>query len=294
MVKFSSVDDNGFKRLLGELIRWESQIRNSAASQPTRSIEGARIKEPANSSFNNYGPGDQFNAPGGTQNISKGIGNQFPGATFSGTAIWLRYPRGALSMSPEPKLVKVSPSDPSLGTDGSIFDFFSIASRNPFTHSELADEWPPCSGFVQELATLCVPIRRYCRNYTTHRLHLRYAIPHHTGRSLRLNMQMLSCRQPTEIHMALLRDNQRSLFHSSTPLLLALLLTVLRRLSRQLEQLWRILNMSRSRGHEVGGDTRNNIGVEFPLFASVLFFQSDFILLTYILAAEAFDFIYNI
>ncbi|KAH7175767.1 hypothetical protein EDB81DRAFT_770975 [Dactylonectria macrodidyma] len=65
-------------------------------------------------------------------------------------------------------------------------------------------------------------------------IYSRYAIPHHTGRSLRLNMQMLSCRQPTEIHMALLRDNQRSLFHSSTPLLLALLLTVLRRLPRRL------------------------------------------------------------
>ncbi|RKL08732.1 hypothetical protein BFJ70_g16745 [Fusarium oxysporum] len=85
MVKFSSVDDNGFKRLLGELIRWESQIRNSATSQPTRSIEEAQMKKPANSSFNNYGPGDQFNSPGGTQNISKGSGNQFTGATFSGT-----------------------------------------------------------------------------------------------------------------------------------------------------------------------------------------------------------------
>ncbi|KAH7176287.1 Alpha/Beta hydrolase protein [Dactylonectria macrodidyma] len=85
MVKFSSVDDNGFRRLLGELTRWESQIRNSAVSQPTRSIEEAEIKMPANSSFNCYGPGDQFNAPGGTQNISKGSGNQFPGATFSGT-----------------------------------------------------------------------------------------------------------------------------------------------------------------------------------------------------------------
>ncbi|KAM5357709.1 hypothetical protein ACJZ2D_015994 [Fusarium nematophilum] len=85
MVKFSSVDDSGFKRLLGELIRWESQIRNSAARQSRRPIEEAQIEKPPNSSFNNYGSGDQFNAPGGTQNISKGIGNQFPGATFSGT-----------------------------------------------------------------------------------------------------------------------------------------------------------------------------------------------------------------
>ncbi|KAJ4176009.1 hypothetical protein NW767_015586 [Fusarium falciforme] len=85
MVKFSSEDDNGFKRLLGELSRWESQIRNSAARQPRRPIEEAPIKKSANSSFNNFGPGDQLNAPGGTVNKSKGSGNQFPGATFSGS-----------------------------------------------------------------------------------------------------------------------------------------------------------------------------------------------------------------
>jgi hypothetical protein len=27
MVRFGAAEDNGFKRLLGELIRWESQIR---------------------------------------------------------------------------------------------------------------------------------------------------------------------------------------------------------------------------------------------------------------------------
>ncbi|KAH7175768.1 hypothetical protein EDB81DRAFT_22618 [Dactylonectria macrodidyma] len=32
--------------------------------------------------FNSYGTGDQFNVPGGTQNIGNGSGNQFPGATF--------------------------------------------------------------------------------------------------------------------------------------------------------------------------------------------------------------------
>ncbi|KXH63433.1 hypothetical protein CSAL01_04547 [Colletotrichum salicis] len=85
MAKFSSVNDNGFKRLLGELVRWESQIRNSAARQPRQPAEEAQIQKPPNSSFNNYGHGDQFNALGGTQNISKGSGNFFPGATFSGT-----------------------------------------------------------------------------------------------------------------------------------------------------------------------------------------------------------------
>jgi protein SERAC1 len=39
MVKFSSAEDNGFKRLLGELIRWESQIRYLVASQPTQATE---------------------------------------------------------------------------------------------------------------------------------------------------------------------------------------------------------------------------------------------------------------
>ncbi|KAF4338214.1 hypothetical protein FBEOM_7899 [Fusarium beomiforme] len=84
MVKFSSADDNGFKRLLGELIRWESQIRNSTVWQSRRPIEEAPIIKSANSSFNHFGPGDQLNASGGTQNISKGSGSHFPGATFSG------------------------------------------------------------------------------------------------------------------------------------------------------------------------------------------------------------------
>ncbi|UPK91511.1 hypothetical protein LCI18_002446 [Fusarium solani-melongenae] len=85
IVKFSSMDDNGFKRLLGELIRWESQIRNSAARQLRQPREEAPIKTLANSSFNNFGPGDQLNAPGGTVNKSTGSGNHFPGATFSGS-----------------------------------------------------------------------------------------------------------------------------------------------------------------------------------------------------------------
>ncbi|KAH6981802.1 Alpha/Beta hydrolase protein [Ilyonectria sp. MPI-CAGE-AT-0026] len=84
MVKFSSVDDNGFKRLLGELIRWESQIRSSAISQPTRSIEEAQMRKPANWYFNNFGSGDQIYAPGGTVNMSTGDGNHFLGATFCG------------------------------------------------------------------------------------------------------------------------------------------------------------------------------------------------------------------
>ena len=39
MVKFGSAKDNGFKRLLGELIRWEGQVRYSVACELTQSIE---------------------------------------------------------------------------------------------------------------------------------------------------------------------------------------------------------------------------------------------------------------
>jgi len=34
MVRFGSAEDNGFKRLLGELIRWESQIKGEAQVNP--------------------------------------------------------------------------------------------------------------------------------------------------------------------------------------------------------------------------------------------------------------------
>lgn len=84
MVKFNSADDNGFKRLLGELKRWDSQIGCSDATQQRRLREDSRTEESASSRFNNHGIGDQFNAPGGTQNITKGSGTQLPGATFHG------------------------------------------------------------------------------------------------------------------------------------------------------------------------------------------------------------------
>lgn len=72
MVKFSTVDDNGFKRLLGELLRWESQIRLSATSQST-GFEEAQRRKVGIWSFDNLGPGEQYNAPGGVQNINRGI-----------------------------------------------------------------------------------------------------------------------------------------------------------------------------------------------------------------------------
>lgn len=83
MVRFGSVEDTGFTRLLGELVRWKSQITDSVASQPRRPMEEAQVHKAASSSFTNYGSGLQFNAPGGTQNNNTGGGNQFLGS-FSG------------------------------------------------------------------------------------------------------------------------------------------------------------------------------------------------------------------
>jgi protein SERAC1 len=83
MVRFSSAEDNGFKRLLGELVRWDAQIRDAGAGQSAQMMGEAKGKEQRGSSFVNYGAGLQFNAIGGVQNNNTG-GNQFPGAKFSG------------------------------------------------------------------------------------------------------------------------------------------------------------------------------------------------------------------
>ncbi|KAG8168446.1 hypothetical protein KVR01_001195 [Diaporthe batatas] len=47
-------------------------------------MEPSVTKEQYGNKFTQSGSGDQFNAPNGTQNISKGNGHQFPGATFTG------------------------------------------------------------------------------------------------------------------------------------------------------------------------------------------------------------------
>ncbi|KAL2683054.1 hypothetical protein Neosp_007517 [[Neocosmospora] mangrovei] len=58
MVKFGSVEDNGFKRLLGELSRWESQTRSSIPSQLTQpTLVEPRI-EPSGSSGSDYASRD--------------------------------------------------------------------------------------------------------------------------------------------------------------------------------------------------------------------------------------------
>ncbi|EEU38919.1 uncharacterized protein NECHADRAFT_94229 [Fusarium vanettenii 77-13-4] len=98
MVKFGSVEDNGFKRLLGELSRWESQIRSSIPSQLTQpTLVELRI-QPSRSSASDYASRDHdaglqsygghtsgSNASyGGIQNNNTGSGNHFSGAVFNG------------------------------------------------------------------------------------------------------------------------------------------------------------------------------------------------------------------
>ncbi|KAI8717404.1 hypothetical protein NCS52_00816200 [Fusarium sp. LHS14.1] len=58
MVKFSSIEDNGFKRLLGELSRWESQTRLSIPPQLTQpTLVEPRI-EPSRPSASDYASRD--------------------------------------------------------------------------------------------------------------------------------------------------------------------------------------------------------------------------------------------
>lgn len=85
MVKFASENESGFKRLLGELMRWKSQIRGPGATRPTQSGEEVEMEKPACLPNDKFIYGNQYNASGGVQNINKGSGSQFCGATFSGS-----------------------------------------------------------------------------------------------------------------------------------------------------------------------------------------------------------------
>jgi hypothetical protein len=86
MVRFGSAEEGGFKRLLGELMRWESQVSDSPTSQQNGSMGGgaAQIDKAADLFFNACGSGIQFNAPWGIQNNNTGSGTQFTGTTFHG------------------------------------------------------------------------------------------------------------------------------------------------------------------------------------------------------------------
>lgn len=79
MVRFASTKDSGFGRLLGELIRWQSQIKETAICSSTPPAGEEQIGKLSGLSFNNCGSGTQFNAPGGAQNTNMGSGNQLFG-----------------------------------------------------------------------------------------------------------------------------------------------------------------------------------------------------------------------
>ncbi|KAJ4245979.1 hypothetical protein NW762_013723 [Fusarium torreyae] len=111
MVKFGSVENNGFKRLLGELVRWEQSPRaldtepaesgetgvtpvatpRLPASETPRSAtvgstenQATEERKPTPSSFRQSGSGHYFNTSGGTQNNNVGDGQQFFGGSFHG------------------------------------------------------------------------------------------------------------------------------------------------------------------------------------------------------------------
>lgn len=52
--------------------------------QDLRKMEPSVPDDRPRTTFTNHGPGNQFNAPGGTQNNNLGSGNQFLGSTFHG------------------------------------------------------------------------------------------------------------------------------------------------------------------------------------------------------------------
>ncbi|KAK3359163.1 Alpha/Beta hydrolase protein [Lasiosphaeria hispida] len=79
MVRFRSVEDNGFKRLLGELVRWKSQLGGASAAA-SRPASTPMLLTSGSSYYNHFGSGSQFNATGGTQNNNTGSGVQFLGS----------------------------------------------------------------------------------------------------------------------------------------------------------------------------------------------------------------------
>ncbi|KAL2126833.1 hypothetical protein VTI74DRAFT_151 [Chaetomium olivicolor] len=82
MVKFGSAEDNGFKRLLGELTRWESQLRAGTDVQSFRPDErkSSQEEESAQNAFHNYGAGwMNVNTGSAPQYNNNSSGNMFNG-----------------------------------------------------------------------------------------------------------------------------------------------------------------------------------------------------------------------
>ncbi|KAI8649861.1 hypothetical protein NCS56_01436900 [Fusarium sp. Ph1] len=71
---------------LGEIPAIQKHVEGlRGAIDRLSNMEPSLPKAKTDDVFNHYGSGDQLNAPGGTVNKSTGSGNQFPGATFSGS-----------------------------------------------------------------------------------------------------------------------------------------------------------------------------------------------------------------
>lgn len=80
MVKFSGLTDHGFQRLLGELMRWESQIKTDATVNNEPSDSEFMTHDDREFSFPiNSGSGTQFNTYGGCQHNNTGAGHQIFG-----------------------------------------------------------------------------------------------------------------------------------------------------------------------------------------------------------------------
>ncbi|CAI4211736.1 unnamed protein product [Parascedosporium putredinis] len=89
MVRFASAEENGFKRLVGELTRWMLIVETPAASQAAEATreqlvareqlaaEEQEAYRPVGASFNNYGTGSQFTNINGAQYNNTGSGSQF-------------------------------------------------------------------------------------------------------------------------------------------------------------------------------------------------------------------------
>lgn len=70
MAKFGSAEDNGFKRLLGELTRWTRSVEEARVLKQGKTIE--ELANPQSSSFIQDGPGTQIvNAGNGIRNSAK-------------------------------------------------------------------------------------------------------------------------------------------------------------------------------------------------------------------------------
>lgn len=79
MAKFGSAEESGFKRLLGELVRWDAMLgKGDSTISPVAELESNGKTPNATSSLQTT-TGHIFNASGGTQHNNTGAGNQFFG-----------------------------------------------------------------------------------------------------------------------------------------------------------------------------------------------------------------------